>query len=92
MQKIKVRIKVLIKRLKQQLNFLSTKYRIAGMTAEDLRQDLILKIIEDYQYKKNRKEHLGWWFKRLQWHIYNMIRKSRIKPLNKTISIHTFDL
>ena len=90
--KITKELKLLIENLKPQIKYLSSKYRISGMVKNDLQQELVLKIILDYQKEKNRKTNKGWWFKRLQWHLYNMIKRAQLDPLNKTISVNTFDL
>lgn len=78
----------LIVLLKKQINYLSYKHHIPGLGRDDLRQELILKIIVDF--KNYGIKSLGWWFIRLQWYIRNMFKKSKLQPLNNTISIHKY--
>ena len=78
----------LIKDLNQSINYLATKYFIAGFSKSDLKQELYLKIIMDYT-KFGRKSR-GWWFERLQWYIYNMIKKSELSPLSNAITLNKY--
>ena len=78
----------LIDNLNQPINYLSNKYYVDGFGKNDLKQELYLKIIIDYD--KFGKKSRGWWFKRLQWYIYNMIKKSELKPLSSAIRLDKY--
>jgi len=80
----------LLKDISPPIGYLSRSFRIPGMQAEDIRQEIYKVIIETYQkdprYYGNRKD--GFWFIRARWHLLN-IRGSVFKRdvLTNSISI-----
>jgi hypothetical protein len=76
----------LLDSLQSQLDHLSSKYRIPGMTRDDVRQQLIVKVLEDYdEYGNDETKKVGWWFKRLDWYAQRLVKRSKNDPLNNSV-------
>lgn len=80
----------LIKRLKPQIDFLSS-IKIPGMENKDVRQELCLLIIKtiniNLKYLDGNKYKAGWWFIRLKWEILNRFNKEKKEPVNRSMRI-----
>jgi len=83
-------VEKLIKDLEPMFQFFSYYFNIPGMTKEDIIQELNLFVLETWRKKKVSDRGLGWWFKRCQWHLLNMVKKSERTPLDNSISIESF--
>lgn len=81
-------ILALLNILDDSIIFLSKKFRIRGKDSRDIRQLLCQKVIEEYQ--DNRDKGKGWWFLRLKWHMFNLLKKADRDPLTRGISIDAY--
>jgi len=84
----------LIKKLEPQIKYLSTSTKVRGLERDDIKQELILMVLEDV--KKNPKfleetYSEGWWFKRLKWILLNLREKEHREPVNRSIRFETLD-
>jgi len=77
---------VLLKRLEEQISYLSNN-KIPGMEREDIKGYLILEILETIQKHPesldDEKYNLGWWFKKIQWKLYQISAKEKKEPVNR---------
>ena len=87
-------IEELIKKLKTQFDYLCS-IKIKGMAKEDVRQELILYVLETIKenpkYLEN-KYKLGWWFIRLKWRVLNKMTKENREPINKSTRLSKFNI
>ena len=80
-----------LQELDTQIKYLSNNFKVPGMAKEDIAQELRLVILQDY--KKLEKENdmykfkTGWWFKRLKWHVLNLLQKAKQEPVNRSVRI-----
>jgi hypothetical protein len=73
----------LLKRLEEQISYLSNN-KIPGMERADLKQELILEVLKCYPgHEDETKFTLGWWFKKLQWKMYQISAKEKREPVNR---------
>ena len=85
-------VEELILELKGQLDYLSHSTKIIGMEADDIRQELVIVILQDYAKFSNFTQYgIGWWFKRLKWALQNIIEKERRDPINRATRIDTIE-
>ena len=77
----------LLTSLEKQLNYLSNTFKISGMEPADIKQELILMILENYAKNSDPKFEKGWWFKRMQWHLSNLRNKASKEPVNRSVRI-----
>ena len=85
----KITLEELLKILDKQIQYLTTRVRIKDYDREDLAQELRLKIVEDARNGEGQRKGIGWWFKRLQWHIIYIYRREMKEPLSKSITLET---
>ena len=72
-------------------NHLGYKFNVYGMDQDDLKQELRLQVIKTWNGSSDCDDKkLGWWFLRLNWHCFNLIKKSGRLPIDNSISIHKF--
>lgn len=88
----------LLKMMESQVKYLSSSFKIPGMEKEDIAQELRVMLIEDFR-KQQQKENInddiyteGWWFKRLKWHVQNLLEKEKKEPVNRSVRIETLDI
>lgn len=79
-------VEQLLIKLDDQLSHLS-KSRIRGLDADDVKQELVVMVLEDV--KKHPKflddeYEEGWWFQRLKWYMLNLKEKEHKDPINKS--------
>ena len=86
-RKKKKKVEDLLKELDGSMSYLSYQFRIPGMQPNDIKQELTLKILEDWKIYKNKKREKGFWFLRCKWHLLNMLKSSQREPLNLSVNI-----
>jgi len=84
-------VKKLLKELDKSLIYLSYQFRIPGLQPKDIKQELILKILEDWKKYKNEERGKGFWFLRLKWQLLNTLKASQRDPLNLSVNITILD-
>jgi len=77
----------LLKDLEKQINYLSNTFKIPGTESSDIRQELILMVLKNYDEYSDSKFKKGWWFKRMQWYLKNLRIKASKEPVNKSVRI-----
>jgi hypothetical protein len=77
----------LLKSLEKQTSYLSNTFKIPGMEPADVKQELILMVLENYEKNADPKYGSGWWFKRMQWHLRNLRIKASKEPVNRSMRI-----
>jgi len=77
----------LLKSLEKQISYLSNTFKISGLEPADIKQELILMILENYEKNSDPKYAIGWWFKRMQWHLKNLRCKASKEPVNRSVRI-----
>ena len=80
----------LLKKIDQQINFLGNTFKIPGMDRDDVKQELRLRIIEDFNkilLEDRDKYNEGWWFLKLKWSLINLSEKEGREPLNKALRV-----
>ncbi|MFX0084345.1 MAG: hypothetical protein ACFFAU_01625 [Candidatus Hodarchaeota archaeon] len=87
-KKKKKTVEDLLKELEESLTYLSFQFRIPGMQPEDVKQELIVKVLEDWKKYKDKRREKGFWFLRLKWHLLNLIKASQRDPLNLSVNIN----
>ena len=86
-RKKKKKVEDLLKELDESMSYLSYQFRIPGMQPKDIKQELTLKILEDWKEYKNKKRGKGFFFLRLKWHLLNILKSSQRNPLNLSVNI-----
>jgi hypothetical protein len=84
----------LLKKIEQQIQFLGNTIKIPGMDRSDVKQELYLRTIEDFNKidpKDLDKYNEGWWFQRLKWFSINLLKKENRDPINKSIRVKGFE-
>lgn len=80
----------LLKKLEEQISYLSSSFKIPGMTKEDIAQELRMIIVSDYRKYPQEIYNEGWWFKRLKWFLQNKSEKEKKEPVNRSVRISKF--
>lgn len=79
--------------LEQPIDYLAYLWTgIMRMSKQDLKQELYLLVVKTWKsYKKNIKtKGKDWWFMRMKWHLLNILKFSKRKPLIDSISLTKF--
>jgi|GEM_PF-6934113 len=85
-------IEQLLDSLKDQITYLANSTKIPGMDRADVKQEIILNIIIDFNKlpEADRDKYKeGWWFKRMKWFVTNLAIKESKEPVNRSIRLES---